>query len=246
MAQEQIFIGTSNVVLPGNKKTFPLAYQSSTRLSYYSTLFNSVEINQSFYKTPLFSTYKKWAGEVPDDFTFTIKVSKQITHAKNLDSDISAVHEFMQAADGLGAKKGCLLVQFPGKIGLESFSEVEKILKAVREADQNEEWRIAVEFRNASWYISETTELLNSIGSSLILHDHLKGRISDVDDTADFIYLRFHGPQGDYRGSYTNFFLQQKAAEIKEWKAAGKIVYVYFNNTIGDAFNNARYLRELT
>ena len=71
-----IRIGTSNGHLPGNKITFPPPFQLKSRLHYYSTLFNSIEVNSCFYKTPLRSTYEKWVQDVPEDFGFTLKLSR--------------------------------------------------------------------------------------------------------------------------------------------------------------------------
>lgn len=234
-------IGTSNIVLPGNKKSFPAPFQLKSRLHYYGTLFNSVEINSSFYKTPLYSTYLKWASEVDDSFTFTIKLSKAITHVKNLQADLALIPPFMAAAEGLKTKKGCLLIQFPGKITIEDFTAVEKILAEVKQYD----WQVAVEFRHPSWYISETNELLQYYRMAMVFHDHPKAKILNANIESDFIYLRFHGPMGDYRGSYSDSFLFEQAAYINEWKGKNKEVFVYFNNTIGNAFANARFLQTL-
>src|SRR6187551_3460492 len=112
----RIRIGTSNGHMTGNKSTFPTAYQLKSRLHYYSSLFNSIEVNSCFYKTPLLSTYEKWAHDVPEDFQFTLKLSRDITHAKELNGDLAGMGAFLNAATGTGTKKGCLLIQFPGKI----------------------------------------------------------------------------------------------------------------------------------
>jgi uncharacterized protein YecE (DUF72 family) len=240
-----IRIGTSNIVIPGNKKTFPPAFQSGSRLHYYSSLFNTVEINSSFYKTPLLSTYEKWFLDVPDDFQFSLKLSKEITHAKDLEADLSSMDKFMRSAAGTGTKKGCLLVQFPGKITLDYFTQVENILNELKTHDPGNEWRIAAEFRHPSWHAGETYELLDEYEATMVLHDIPKGKNMDSPGNADFVYMRFHGPKGDYRDSYTEDFLQQKAGQMRVWLGEGKDVYVYFNNTIGSAFENAFSLRAM-
>lgn len=241
----QIYIGTSNVVVPGNKASFPAAYQSKSRLHYYSTLFNTVEINSSFYKTPLFTTYEKWVQEVPGDFRFSIKLARDITHAKDLKSDWAHLEKFMRTAAGTGDKKGCLLVQFPGKITLDYFSRVEQILERLTDRAPAEQWPLAVEFRHPGWYVGETRELLDEFKASLVLHDMPKSKIWDLQTKAPFVYLRFHGEKGDYKGSYSPAFLKERAAEIRDWQKKGKDVYAYFNNTIGDAFENARSLKKM-
>jgi len=238
-----IRIGTSDGHMPGNKSTFPPAFQLKSRLHYYSTLFNTIEVNRCFYKTPLLSTYQKWANDVPEDFTFTLKLSKDITHAKELSDDLNCMNTFLQAATGTGNKKGCLLIQFPGKITLDHFNQVEQMLDRLQILDTNHEWRKAIEFRNDSWYIGETDELLNKHEAAFVLHDFSKGKVSALSGSANFVYMRFHGPTGNYRDSYSHQVLDEKAEQIREFLKTGKDVYAYFNNTAGNAFENARYLQ---
>lgn len=241
-----IRIGTSNIVIPGNRQSFPSGYQDKSRLHYYASLFNTVELNGTFYKVPMASTFHKWALDVPEDFRFTIKLWREITHVKNLATDLDNIARFLAAAGQLGNKKSCLLIQFPGKITLDYYNQVEKILLATREQDPLNEWRIAVEFRNAGWYVSETHELLDEVSASLVLHDIPKGKNSEINRNAGFVYCRYHGPTGNYRGSYSDQFLHDQAVKIKAWQKEGKDVYAYFNNTIGSAFDNAIALKKMT
>lgn len=237
-----IRIGTSNVVVPGNKNSFPPAFRSKSRLHYYASIFNTVEINSSFYKIPLQRTYERWITEVPGDFRFTLKLNKEITHVKELKTGLSTIEKFMQTAEGIGSKKGCILVQFPGKITLDHFGKVELILQHLQMHDPGNGWNKAVEFRNDTWYTGETWELLDEYGAAMVLHDIPRSKMNEVHGNAGFVYLRFHGQKGDYRGSYTDKFLKEKAAEIKSWTKQGNDVYAYFNNTIGSAYENALQL----
>jgi len=236
-------IGISNGDIPGKKNSFPPPYQLRSRLHYYSSLFNTIEVNSCFYKTPLRSTYEKWAKDVPDDFQFTIKLTRDVTHAKELEGDLTCMDNFLHAAGGTGKKKGCLLIQFPGKISLEHFTQVENILDQLRVYDSGYDWRRAIEFRNESWYVGETNELLNEYNATMVLHDFSKAKVSAFSGNANFVYMRFHGPTGNYRGSYNDRMLDEKAEVISEFLQSGKDVYAYFNNTAGDAFQNARYLQ---
>ena len=235
-----VFItGTSNIVVPGNKLTYPPAFHGKSRLRYYSSFFNSLEINSSFYKIPMASTFEKWAQDVPGDFRFSVKIPKEVTHAKELKGDIGAIEKLMNAADKIGDKKGCLLLQFPGKITVDYFNDVENILDKIRQSDKRNEWKIAVEFRHASWYMAETFELMDDYHASVVLHDIPKGKNSELGKSAGFVFIRFHGPAGDYRGSYSKEQLKAYAIKIKSWLKQGKDVYAYFNNTMGSAFENA-------
>lgn len=230
--------------MPGNKSTFPPEYRNSTRLHYYSSIFNSIEVNGTFYKTPLRSTFERWAAEVPDDFRFTIKFTKEISHAKTLRYDPATIIHFMDAASGLGIKKGSLLIQFPGKIDLEYFNHVEDILEQLRMNNTSQDWRIAIEFRNESWYVGETIELLEEHNAAMVMHDYRKAKVLSDTGTANFTYIRFHGPAGNYRDSYDENTLDEKVAMISAMLHAGKDVYAYFNNTMGGAFENAVYLKQ--
>jgi len=232
--------GTSGLVLPvPNKAAFPPAYREKSRLTYYSSLFNSIEINSSFYKVPKGSTVKKWTTEVPSDFVFTYKIWQEITHVKGLKFNPKDVLNFMTVIDEAGHHKGCLLVQFPPSLTIDGFSQVESLLSLITG------WKVALEFRHPSWYISETFELADEYGASVVLHDIPKSRNSRVNNKADFVYLRFHGPAGDYKGGYTHAQLEQHAFQIKQWMMDGKEVFVYFNNTIGDAISNLVALNTL-
>jgi uncharacterized protein YecE (DUF72 family) len=241
----RIWIGTSNILVPGNKQSFPVPYRLTSRLRYYSHLFTTLEINSCFYKTPMPATYEKWSQDVPDDFCFSIKLSKEITHAKDLRNNLHTIEIFLKAAKRLGEKKGCLLIQFPGKITLDYFKQVEEIIMEVAEHDPGREWRKAIEFRNPTWYVGETYELLEQYDGTLVLHDIPKAKIFDLPRHSNFVYIRFHGPKGDYRDSYTEEFLRERATQIIEWARQGKDVYVYFNNSIGSAFDNATRLKNL-
>ncbi|MGN6437080.1 MAG: DUF72 domain-containing protein [Agriterribacter sp.] len=238
-----IKIGTSNIVLPGPKTTFPEPFKLTTRLTYYASLFNTVELNSPFYKIPKASTFEKWSHEVPDDFEFTVKLWRGITHTaewKNEDVDF-----FMQTIKVTRNKKGCLLVQFPASIKATYIKQVEKILNRISRWNRDWQWKLAVEFRDSGWYTQNVYDLLDHYHAAVVLHDMPASGTLELNKNASFVYLRFHGEKGDYKGSYSRQLLQQTAQRIQQWKQQGKQVYVYFNNTIGKAFENARTLQEL-
>ncbi|PUA29884.1 MAG: hypothetical protein B0W54_04885 [Cellvibrio sp. 79] len=243
--QSSIYIGTSGIVLPGNKDTFPAEFKSGTRLHYYSSLFNSLEINSSFYKTPKSITFAKWAAEVNDDFRFTVKMPGAITHSKNLDFDPEELRHFMHSIDQLGSKKGALLIQFPAKIKLVYFLKVEEILKQVKSLCKNSEWALAIELRDSSWYDTTVYQMLKKYEASLVFHDMPASKTPLEQPATNIAYLRLHGPTGDYKGSYSIYDLEQYAALIRRWHNNGDDVFVYFNNTIGNAYSNAMDLKKM-
>ena len=241
-----VWIGTSNIVVPGTKKTFPEAFQSASRLTYYASLFNSLEINSSFYKTPMPVTFEKWSNEVPAGFQFTVKLWRNITHARALAFTLSDIDFFMEAANRTAdEKKGCLLIQFPASITINFIDKVAAILQRLRKTDPQERWRKCLEFRHTSWYTGNVYTMLDDHHASLVLHDMPASRVSTLHTKEDFVYLRFHGIKGDYRGGYGQDLLQEYAATIKSCLQQGRDVYAYFNNTIGNAFENAQNLQKL-
>jgi uncharacterized protein YecE (DUF72 family) len=243
---DYFFAGTSGLVLPvPNKSAFPEAYRSGTRLAYYSSLFNSIEINSSFYKLPRQKTLERWTTETPANFRFTLKLWRGITHERELSFDQAAVAAFMQAAAGIGRKKGCLLVQLPPSAKPDKARQLQTLLTELRAHDPDRTWPIAVEFRHPGWYTDKTSELLRQHGAGVVLQDIPASSSWQEPGEGNFVYLRYHGPAGDYKGGYTKARLAQDAARIQRWLSEKKTVYVYFNNTIGDALIDLQRLREL-
>jgi len=242
----KFWAGTSGLVLrEPNKQAFPETHRQRSRLSYYATLFNSIEINSSFYKVPMPVTFTKWTHQVPDDFQFTVKLWREITHTRGFAFHPANITAFMRAAASIGSKKGCLLIQLPPSITWSKLDQLQRLLDEVRKADAAPAWRLAVEFRHRSWYREETYRLLDTFRATLVLHDMPASVIRVPTENADFIYLRFHGVKGDYKGTYTDDHLRECAERIRGWLQQGKNVYSYFNNTIGDAVANLETLSAL-
>jgi uncharacterized protein YecE (DUF72 family) len=235
------FSGLSGLQLNIPKYQFPESFQNASRLTYYSSLFNSIEINSSFYKIPQSKTVAKWAGEVSPQFRFTFKLYKEITHNKDLEINKDVVEHFFKSIHAVGEKKGCVLIQFPPGIDKDYLIKLNSLLKCIHEAEGND-WKIAVEFRNKSWYNDATYNLLNMFNSTLVMHDIPKSATPMIDHQCDFLYIRFHGPTGNYRDSYPENYLSEYATYVNEWINEGKKVFMYFNNTMGDAFNNLKMI----
>ncbi|MES2277518.1 MAG: DUF72 domain-containing protein [Bacteroidota bacterium] len=239
----QFYSGTSGLVLPvSNKQSYPPEFQDQPRLTYYAALFNSIEINSSFYKVPMAATVKKWAGGVPDNFRFTFKLWRNITHNKGLAFNPADIERFMAVINQAGDKKGSLLVQFPPSVKAEAMPQLANLLNSIRQNNLDHAWDIAAEFRNKSWYQEKTYHLLDSLQMGLVLHDLPASASPLMETDANFIYLRFHGPNGGYRGSYPDDVLSEYAQYIRDWQVDGKKVYAYFNNTMGNAVQNLQQL----
>lgn len=267
----ELWAGTSGLVLPlPNKKAFPEEFRAASRLTYYASLFNSIEINSTFYKIPMPATFSRWARETPDHFQFTVKLWRGITHAAGLQFQSIDIQRFLHAANHLEDRRGCLLIQLPPGLNSKAAGQLDQLLATIRRSDPASGWKLAVEFRNRSWYAPETAALLRRYRATLVLHDMPASAISELPrsfnvdlpgahepatdpatphadpDPPAWVYLRFHGPAGDYKGGYTEQQLKNWAERIKEWLDAGKDVYVYFNNTIGDALIDLGRLRSRT
>ncbi len=239
-----IRIGTSGIVVPGIKSSFPEEFQSGSRLHYYGSLFNTIEINSSFYKIPLPATFEKWTTEVPDNFKFTVKVWRGITHAKKLEYALADIDFFMHAANHLGEKKGCLLLQFPAGITSEYAKVVEEILQQLDQLNENGQWQLAIELRHISWYKNNLYTIFDKYKASLVIHDMPASKTPTDYQATHSVYFRFHGPTGNYKGSYTKEFIQEYANRIKNYCQSGKDAYVYFNNTMEGALENAQLLQQ--
>ncbi len=184
------------------------------------------------------ATVGKWAASVHEHFRFTFKFWNQITHCKGLYFEKGDVDLFFKSISNAGNKKGCLLIQFPPSIGIEYKPQLEKLLACIKEYPTSDTGEIAVEFRHKSWYQDDIYELIDTYHSTIVIQDIPKSATPLLDLNSGIIYVRFHGPTGNYRGSYSEDILSEYAGYISDWKEEGKKVYVYFNNTMGDAFNN--------
>ena len=231
------FSGLSGLQLNIPKYVFPEPFLNKSRLTYYSSLFNSIEINSSFYKVPQPLTIENWSASVGEHFKFTFKLWKEITHSKGLNFKELDVELFLNAINNIQDKKGCLLIQFPPSLGKQCIHQLSNLLSCIHETCKSD-WKIAIEFRNKSWYSESTYELINFFKATLVIHDIPKSATPRINYESDFIYIRFHGPTGNYRDSYSHDFLSDYASYANELLSEGKEVYMYFNNTMGDAFNN--------
>lgn len=215
---------------------YPGGLPAKDWLDFYAGQFNTVEINASFYRLPLESTFSKWHQGVPDRFCFAVKVSRYITHIKRLKDSREPLNTFIERAANLREKQGPLLYQLPPGMKrddgrLEAFlSLLDKKLKHV------------FEFRHKSWMDEAVFDLLRKYNAGFCIFD-MPGFASPVLATSDFAYIRFHGKGDLYSGSYPETELIDWAKKLKDI-AGMKTVYIYFNNDAGGfAVENARILR---
>ena len=239
MKNHKIYIGTSGWSYKHWRGTFyPQEIKVKDHFAYYLQHFNTVEINNTFYGMPSEETFLNWKNNTPDDFIYVIKANRFITHIKKLHDPIMSFTPFMDLVKLLGKKLGPVLFQLPPFMK----SNLELLEAFLQELPK--EYRFVFEFRNSDWYKKEVYDLLQKYNCAFCIYE-LAGHISPIQITADFIYLRLHGPGNKYQGSYSDETLNEWAQECLKWQKT-KDVFVYFDNDEkGYAAFNALKLREL-
>lgn len=237
---KNLFIGTSGFSYDDWVDEFyPLDIASNKRLDYYAEHFNTVEINNSFYNLPAKKTFQNWADSVGEDFIFSVKANRYITHMKNLMVDQEPINRLLDRAEPLGKKLGPILFQLPPQWNV----NVERLKNFVKVLPSNQ--RFAFEFRNKSWYSDEIYQVLEENELAFCIHDHLDAP-SPERITADFVYFRFHGPDGYYQSKYSDEELENYKLRIMNYLEKGLKVYCYFNNDFqGFAVDNTKKLKSL-
>jgi uncharacterized protein YecE (DUF72 family) len=237
---EKVFIGTSGWTYDGWRGPFyPKDVPKKDWLRWYAGQFPTAEINGSFYRTPSLAAVRAWRDQTPSDFVFAWKASKFITHWKRLSeksaNSIALIEERLKI---LGRKAGPVLFQLPPQFtaNRERLASFLKMLPRRR--------RYAFEFRHASWYEAPILDLLRDHNAALCISDHYEAP-APWEATADFVYVRGHGPGGAYEDNYTDAQLRRYMREIRTWRRA-RAVYVYFDNDYkGAAPADARRLMRM-
>jgi uncharacterized protein YecE (DUF72 family) len=203
---------------------FPRELKLKDQLCFYATQFRTVELNGVFYRTPTSEAVEGWREQTPDDFVFAWKASKFITHWKRLSERCENSLELLESRLSiLGHKAGPVLFQLPPQFELnyERLASFLQMLKGKR--------RYTFEFRHPSWYATRVFRLLSDQNIALCISDHADAP-SPWKRTADFVYLRGHGPGGRYKGHYKPETLSSWRRKIKGWRTRGYDVFVYFDN----------------
>jgi uncharacterized protein YecE (DUF72 family) len=208
-------------------------------LAWYQERFDTVEINNSFYRLPSGSAVEEWRASAPSDFRFSVKGSRFLTHMKKLKDPGPGLEKFFSRIELLKSKLGAILFQLPPNFESNP-ARLDEFLDALPPRH-----RYAFEFRHESWHNPEVLALLRAHNAAWCAF-HLAGVESPVEITADIAYIRLHGPGGKYQGSYGEEALRGWADRIKAWRKDLKTIYVYFDNDdSGYAAKNALRLREL-
>jgi uncharacterized protein YecE (DUF72 family) len=207
-------------------------------LEHYATLFDTVEVNATFYRLPKRATVEHWVEQTPEDFLFAIKASRYLTHIKRLRELRGRIERLVEPLEPLmqAGKMGPLLWQLP-----ENFHrDDERLAEALKAFPK---LRNCIEFRHPSWFAPEVLELLREHGVALVIGDHPERRFQSLEPTADWVYVRLHFGARGRRGNYSEAELEIWRRRITAWRTRHE-VFVYANNDWeGFAVRNATWLR---
>jgi uncharacterized protein YecE (DUF72 family) len=217
---------------------YPVRWPASKMLGFYHERFDTVELNNTFYRLPAESTVEEWRRSTPENFRFAAKGSRFITHMKKLKDPAPALEKYFSRIDRLSDKLGPILFQLPPHFEV-NVSRFEAFLEALPN------WhRYAFEFRDETWNTAAIFDLLRKHNAAYCPF-HLAGYQSPIEITTDLTYIRLHGPGGKYQGSYDDQALGTWAGRINAWRRDLQQIYVYFDNDdSGYAAHNALRLRE--
>lgn len=218
---------------------YPQGSEGEALLPFYAEHFATVEVNNTFYQLPQAATLRQWRQMTPDGFTFAVKASRYITHMKKLKDPQEPLANFLSRVEALGDKLGPVLFQLPPNW----HANAERLRTFLQALPQGH--RYVLEFRDPSWFEVQITDLLEQQGVAFCIHD-MSDRPSPKIITADFAYVRFHGPGEAYQSSYSTQALAGWAGAVSAWQHQNRDVYCYFNNDeAGYATENARQLQAM-
>ncbi len=240
MKSKKIHIGTSGWHYKHWKPTFyPPTVSNARQFDHYAQFFDTVEINNSFYRLPPKEVFAAWREAAPPDFLFAVKAPRFFTHMKKLIPEPEGMARFLDYAGALREKSGPVLFQLPPRWKVNT-ERLGNFLSKLPPA-----FRYAMEFRNETWYTPAVYTLLRKYKVAFCIYE-LDGHLSPFEITADFVYVRLHGPGGKYQGSYSDEVLDDWAERIRKWVRTRKEVFIYFDNDQeAYAVHNARKLEAL-
>lgn len=199
---------------------------AGSHLQRYARVMNAVEINSSFHRPHQAATYARWTADVPDDFRFSVKLPRSVTHDHRLKDVNELLARFAGEAGALGPKLGCVLVQLPPSLALDTapadalFSRLALLFGCL----------VACEARHPSWFSAAGTALLQAHGAARVIADPPAGQPGPHVPTSAAVYARLHGSPRMYYSSYSDEYLDSVAAYL-----ADKDGWVIFDNTAGGA-----------
>ena len=203
---------------------YPKGLPARRWLAHYATLFDTVEVNTTFYRLPRRSSVENWVAETPPRFLFAVKGSRYLTHVRRLRDLGAGIERFYDCIEPLvrSAKLGPVLWQLPGNFRRDD----ERLASALERLPPG---RHCVEFRHPSWFVPDVSALLREHTVALVIGDHPARPFQTHDLTADWTFVRFHHGRRGRNGNYSERELEEWQKRIEEWRTDID-VYAYFNN----------------
>ena len=202
---------------------YPEKLAKAKWLDFYATHFNTIELNNSFYRLPSEAAFAAWRDSSPPNFAFAVKASRFITHIKRLKNTQEAVETFVSRARILGEKLGPLLYQLPPNMHRDD-DRLESFLSTLPRGMKH-----VVEFRHQSWLEDRVFGILHKYNTGLCVFD-MPSFSCPLVATDDFAYIRFHGSTGLYSSCYSDEELTVWAKRLANLATNLKAMYIYFNN----------------
>jgi uncharacterized protein YecE (DUF72 family) len=220
------------------ERVYPKGLPARAWLDYYARLFDTVEVNNTFYRLPSRSAVAGWVEQTPGAFIFAIKASRYLTHMKRLTDMDSGVGRFYERIEPLvdSGKLGPVLWQLPGNFRRDD----DRLAAALPKLPAG---RHCFEFRHESWFAEPVYELLRGNGVALVIGDHPERPFQTYELTTDFTFVRFHYGSRGRNGNYSKTELETWRRRIAAWRSSVE-VFAYFNNDWeGFAVRNALELK---
>ena len=211
---------------------YPAGLPQKRWFAHYALTFDTVEINNSFYRLPEAATFARWREQAPRHFLYAVKASRFLTHMKKLKDPEDPLFRFFENARQLGPRQGPILYQLPPRWPV-NIERLETFLRTLRRVARQLRIRPyhAMEFREPTWYDERVFDLLRRYDVALCLHD-MQGSATGKMAIGPFIYVRFHGWTKS-SGRYSDERLDEWADWLSERVADGMDVFAYFNNDVG-------------
>jgi uncharacterized protein YecE (DUF72 family) len=206
---------------------------------HYAAVFDTVEINNSFYRLPPASTFEKWRNQAPPGFCYAVKANRFLTQAKKLHDCAEPLKRMLTAMRHLKPHLGPILYQLPPRFRI-NCDRLESFLNILPR-----DFAHIFEFRDKSWFDEAVLKLLDSHDAGFCVHD-MHGLETPRWASGPAAYIRFHGTSGKYVGRYSDDLLEDWAGWIGKLARSGRPVWAYFNNDIhAHAVEDARNLRSI-
>lgn len=202
---------------------YPEGLPQAREFTHYAACFDTVEINGSFYRLPLPGAPERWRDAAPEGFLFAWKYPRWLTHYYRLKDPAESYKLVFGRMQGLGEKRGPALLQLPPQLK----HDYDRLARAL--AALPKDARVSVEFRHPSWYAPDILRVMGEHNAALCISDHHHAP-APWETTADWVYVRGHGPGGRYFGSYDDAALQAWAKQMRAWRRRGLMVFCYFDN----------------